>query len=60
MEFLELLYVASYPVIEILLLTGIGLFLALDRINILGANARKHVNQVTNSILPIASAAQGK
>ncbi|KAJ7944013.1 Auxin efflux carrier family protein [Quillaja saponaria] len=46
MGFLDLLYVASFPVLKVLLLTALGLFLALDRIDILGDNARKQVNNV--------------
>ena len=47
MGFLELLFVASFPVIKVLLVTALGLFLALDSINLLGENARKHVNHVS-------------
>ncbi|KAF1871996.1 hypothetical protein Lal_00012215 [Lupinus albus] len=46
MGFLQLFYVASLPVIKVLLVTAIGLFLALDHINILGEDARKKVNHI--------------
>jgi len=46
MGFLQLLSVASFPVIKVLLVTAVGLFLALDDISILGEDARKKVNQV--------------
>jgi len=49
MGFLELLSVASFPVIKVLLITAVGLFLALDDISILGEDARKKANQVTNT-----------
>lgn len=49
MGFLQLLSVASFPVIKVLLITAVGLFLALDDISILGEDARKKVNQVTNT-----------
>lgn len=47
MGFLELLSVASYPVMKVLLITAIGVFLALDNIDVLGADARKKVNNVS-------------
>ena len=47
MGLLQLFYVASFPVIKVLLPTALGLFLALDHINILGEDARKKVNYVT-------------
>ncbi|KAK9713377.1 hypothetical protein RND81_06G024000 [Saponaria officinalis] len=46
MGFMKLLYVASIPVIKLLLVTALGLFLALDNINILGVNSRKYLNEV--------------
>jgi len=48
MGFLNLFLVATFPVIKVLLITALGLFLALDGISILGNDARKIVNQVTN------------
>ncbi|XP_027345036.1 protein PIN-LIKES 3-like isoform X2 [Abrus precatorius] len=46
MAFIQLFAVASFPVIKVLLLTALGLFLALDNISILGEDARKKVNQL--------------
>lgn len=46
MGFLQLLYVASLPVIKVLLITALGLFLAIDYIDVLGADARKKVNNL--------------
>lgn len=47
MGFLELFSVASFPVIKILLVTAVGLFLALDNINLLGKDARIQTNHVS-------------
>ncbi|KAF3446943.1 hypothetical protein FNV43_RR12123 [Rhamnella rubrinervis] len=44
MELLQLFITASIPVLKVLLITALGSFLALDRINILGAETRKHLN----------------
>lgn len=49
MGFLNLFLVASFPVIKVLLITALGLFLALDGVSILGNDARKIVNQVTTT-----------
>ncbi|QCD82194.1 Auxin efflux carrier [Vigna unguiculata] len=46
MGFLNLFLVATFPVIKVLLITALGLFLALDGISILGNDARKIVNQL--------------
>ncbi|XP_020992308.1 protein PIN-LIKES 3-like [Arachis duranensis] len=46
MGFLELFSVASFPVIKVLLVTAIGLFLAVDQISILGEDSRKKVNHL--------------
>jgi hypothetical protein len=46
MGFVQLLYVASLPVIKVLLITALGLFLAIDQIDVLGADARSKVNNV--------------
>ncbi|KAI4314682.1 hypothetical protein L6164_027569 [Bauhinia variegata] len=46
MGLLQLFLVASFPVIKVLLVTALGLFLALDHINILGEDARKLVNHI--------------
>ncbi|GAU35534.1 hypothetical protein TSUD_155650 [Trifolium subterraneum] len=46
MGFIQLLYVASLPVIKVLLITALGLFLAIDYIDVLGADARNKVNNL--------------
>ncbi|EEF33839.1 auxin:hydrogen symporter, putative [Ricinus communis] len=46
MGFLDLLVVALVPVLEVLIVTGIGLSLALDRIDLLGPNARHNLNNL--------------
>jgi len=46
MGFMQLLYVASLPVMKVLLITALGLFLAIDQVDVLGADARKRVNNV--------------
>ncbi|XP_034682563.1 protein PIN-LIKES 1-like isoform X2 [Vitis riparia] len=46
MGLLDLFFVASMPVIRVLLLTALGSFLALDRIDILGDVVRKQLNTV--------------
>ncbi|CAK9325092.1 unnamed protein product [Citrullus colocynthis] len=46
MKFFSLLIAASIPVLKVLLITALGSFLALPHINILGQEARKHLNGV--------------
>ncbi|KAL2529778.1 Auxin efflux carrier family protein [Forsythia ovata] len=46
MGFLNLFAVSSIPVLKVLLVTGLGSYLALDRIDILGDDARKHLNNI--------------
>lgn len=46
MGFMQLLYVASLPVMKVLLISALGLFLAIDQVDVLGADARKRVNNV--------------
>uniref|UniRef100_A0A803MHR2 Uncharacterized protein n=1 Tax=Chenopodium quinoa TaxID=63459 RepID=A0A803MHR2_CHEQI len=43
---INLLVMASMPIAKVLLLAAIGSFLGLDRVNILGEDARHHLNQV--------------
>lgn len=43
---MQLLYVASLPVMKVLLITALGLFLAIDQVDVLGADARKRVNDL--------------
>lgn len=47
MRFLDLFVVASMPVLKVLLLTALGSFLALDRIDVMGEDARKQLNNVS-------------
>lgn len=47
MKLLDLFITSSIPVGKILVITGIGFYLALDRVNILNQDARKHLNNVS-------------
>lgn len=42
----DLFTVASIPVVKVLLLSAIGVFLAFDRVDVLGENARSHLNKI--------------
>ena len=53
MEFLDLFIVALMPVLKILLVTAVGLFLATERINLLGADARSYLNNVGQNFLTV-------
>uniref|UniRef100_A0A6N2N483 Uncharacterized protein n=1 Tax=Salix viminalis TaxID=40686 RepID=A0A6N2N483_SALVM len=46
MGFLDLFVVAVVPVLKVLLITLVGLFLALDRIDLLGSTARPYLNNL--------------
>ncbi|KAL5752246.1 hypothetical protein ACOSQ2_022753 [Xanthoceras sorbifolium] len=46
MKLLDLFIASFIPVLKVLLLTALGLFLALDKVDILGEEARKHLNNV--------------
>ncbi|OMO60861.1 Auxin efflux carrier [Corchorus olitorius] len=46
MGFLDLFAVAVMPVLKVLLVTALGLFLALDGINVLGMEARHYLNNL--------------
>lgn len=46
MGLLDLLTASSIPVLKVLIITALGSFLALERVDILGEIARKHVNKV--------------
>ncbi|KAG0459308.1 hypothetical protein HPP92_022436 [Vanilla planifolia] len=46
MGFFQLFIVASMPVLKVLLVTAVGAFLAIDYINILGDEARRHLNNI--------------
>lgn len=47
MNFLELFVTASVPVLNVLLVTGVGSFIATDYIGILHEEARKNLNNVS-------------
>lgn len=49
MAVLDLFVLALIPVRKTLFITALGLFLAMDRVNILGDAARHHLNNVTHS-----------
>ncbi|WVZ12302.1 hypothetical protein V8G54_016832 [Vigna mungo] len=51
MGLVELLLVASMPVIKILLIIAVGLVLALENINLLGKDARIQVNNLVHYVL---------
>ncbi|XP_065854987.1 protein PIN-LIKES 1-like [Euphorbia lathyris] len=51
MQVLNLFAVASMPVLKVLLITALGLFLAFDNVNLLGPQARHHINQVVFYVL---------
>ncbi|OMO86957.1 Auxin efflux carrier [Corchorus capsularis] len=46
MGFLDLLVVALVPVLKVLMVTGVGLFLAMDHINLLGPETRDRLNKL--------------
>ncbi|GLT89291.1 hypothetical protein SLE2022_072790 [Rubroshorea leprosula] len=46
MDFLDLFILALMPVLKVLLVTAVGLFLATDRVNLLGPDARSHLNSL--------------
>ncbi|XP_059297160.1 protein PIN-LIKES 3-like isoform X2 [Lycium ferocissimum] len=46
MGFVDLFVVALVPVLKTLIITGVGLFLALERVNLLGSTARHHLNNL--------------
>ncbi|OMP09540.1 Auxin efflux carrier [Corchorus olitorius] len=51
MGFLDLFIVAVMPVLKVILITGVGFFLAMDRINLLGPEARHHLNNIVFYVL---------
>jgi hypothetical protein len=55
MGLVDLFFVASTPVLKVLLLTLLGSFLALDRIDIMGENAMKQLNTVSHYFLHFTS-----
>ncbi|KAG6677270.1 hypothetical protein I3842_14G017300 [Carya illinoinensis] len=46
MDFLSLFIVALMPILETLIVTGVGLFLGMERINLLGAISRQSLNKL--------------
>jgi hypothetical protein len=48
MEILDLFIVALMPVLKTLLITAVGLLIAIDRIGLLGPDARHHLNNVSS------------
>ncbi|KAL4388070.1 hypothetical protein GQ457_09G028190 [Hibiscus cannabinus] len=51
MGFMDLFIVALMPVLKVILITGVGLLLAVDRINLLGQEARHHLNNLVFYVL---------
>ncbi|KAK7274031.1 hypothetical protein RIF29_15101 [Crotalaria pallida] len=51
MGLVDILIAASMPVLKVLLVTALGSYLALDRVDILGSDARKHLNIVAFYVL---------
>lgn len=47
----QLFFVALMPVVKVLLITAVGVFLATKRIDILGTDARKHLNNLVFYVL---------
>ncbi|KAK4790228.1 hypothetical protein SAY86_017532 [Trapa natans] len=46
MGFLDLFVVASMPVLKVLLVTGLGLYLGLDHVDVMGESTRKQLNRI--------------
>ncbi|KAK6271112.1 hypothetical protein POUND7_008210 [Theobroma cacao] len=57
MGFLNLFIVAVMPVLKIILITAIGLLLALDRMKLLGPEAKHHLNNIVFYVFSPALAA---
>ncbi|TYI83742.1 hypothetical protein E1A91_D05G314300v1 [Gossypium mustelinum] len=51
MGFLDLLVVALVPILKVLLVTGVGLFLGIEKINLLGPEARDYLNKIVFYVL---------
>lgn len=49
----DLFIAASIPVLKLLIVTGVGSFIATGRVDILGEAARKHLNNVSVCVLSI-------
>ena len=50
MELLDLFITSLIPVIKVLLVIAVGFFLAIERIDLLGTNARHHLNNVSSHL----------
>ncbi|KAE8682031.1 Auxin efflux carrier family protein isoform 1 [Hibiscus syriacus] len=57
MGFLNLFIVALMPVLKVILIAGVGLFIALDRIKLLGPDPNRHLNNLVFYVLSPALAA---
>ncbi|XVE68667.1 hypothetical protein DITRI_Ditri09bG0087300 [Diplodiscus trichospermus] len=57
MGFLNLFVVALMPVLKVILITLVGLLVALDRINLLGPEANHHLNNIVYYVVSPALAA---
>ncbi|XP_039041967.1 protein PIN-LIKES 1-like [Hibiscus syriacus] len=57
MGLLNLFIVALMPVLKVILITGVGLVMALDRIKLLGPEPNRHLNQIIFYVLSPALAA---
>ncbi|KAE8709739.1 Auxin efflux carrier family protein isoform 1 [Hibiscus syriacus] len=57
MGLLNLFIVALMPVLKVIMITGVGLFMALDRIKLLGPESNHHLNQIVFYVLSPALAA---
>ncbi|KAK1400285.1 Auxin efflux carrier [Heracleum sosnowskyi] len=51
MGLLNLFVASSMPVLKVLLVTAVGSFLALDHVNLLSEDARKHINTIVFYVL---------
>jgi hypothetical protein len=51
MRLLDLLYIASVPILKVLILTALGSLLALDNIHVLGESTRKELNRVRKLVI---------
>uniref|UniRef100_A0A6N2KQW2 Auxin efflux carrier component n=1 Tax=Salix viminalis TaxID=40686 RepID=A0A6N2KQW2_SALVM len=47
----NLFVVALMPVLNVLLITAVGVFLAIQRVDVLGADARQHLNNLVFFVL---------
>ncbi|KAK8579716.1 hypothetical protein V6N12_070026 [Hibiscus sabdariffa] len=57
MGFLNLFIVALMPILKVILMTGVGFFIALDRIKLLGPESNRHLNNIVFYVLSPSLAA---